>query len=840
MKTEAGLPLAGAKLLVSLLALAVSGCLWKHPAYYAPVWSPDGEKLYYVAARPDGTLTVRRVDRITHEGGELAASHLADPPVAMALSPQGDRVALAVPTRSNGRPAGIRLHVLSPRGDGDRVLWSAPAAEAVELCWTPDAQSIVVAASRRGAATLSLVPVATGRPEPLANGLVEVRAPALSADGRRLAFVARDPTTQLWSLNVLTLASRKQRTVATALFRGFHVGYGPAWSPDGATLAYVAERYASEGFAEIRAWDAATGRHRTIARTVAGACIAPAWSPKGGALAFVRLPFGSGAAGPGSPGAGDRPAEIVVADAAGAQQRPLVADGLANLMPAWSPDGQTIAFGTLAHPTSRHHVVRLVDVRSARIRLAEDRPENRFLVAIARHQRGGKTGLHQALQELPQIADPPWRALAHRLLAGIYARIGQWTLVARHAAAATDAAAHAPTLRLLAEAQMRLGKPSVALATAQRLAQTSHSKADERLVARLTRGIEAAGPLSKRLAARRTAPLLHRFAMLQRTHLGNPRAALAAYLDLMRSFPDDPRLPAAAAGVFDCAAQLPAHPPTFAILERTARIIGHDALTPAHKLLLAGAATSGGQPEVAVTWLERLAEGELPSRTAEAWCSVARDFEARARTDRALGAWTRAAAIGSPTVRARAATAAAELLAAEGRHGEAARRLGGVFRPEADVATLREAMRLLARGRLHRADVLAYGTAHVGQLAAFGFLDTAAREGEQFISGLPPSGPDDDELRCHLATAFRQLAAYHLARDEAVTAQRVVRRWLRWASADADLPAALMALADCHEATRQRRPLVEALTRVALEFPDRPEAADARRRLLLLDTTPRR
>ena len=44
-----------------LLLLLLAGCLWRSPAYYAPVWSPDGQKLYYVAARPDGTLSVGRL-----------------------------------------------------------------------------------------------------------------------------------------------------------------------------------------------------------------------------------------------------------------------------------------------------------------------------------------------------------------------------------------------------------------------------------------------------------------------------------------------------------------------------------------------------------------------------------------------------------------------------------------------------------------------------------------------------------------------------------------------------------------------------------------------------------
>ena len=828
-----------AGVLLGTLALLLCGCLWEHPACYAPVWSPDGERLYYVAARPDGTLTVRRADLGSREGGELAASHLPDPPIAMALAPRGDRVACAVPTRRNGRPAGICLHVLSAGGSSDRVLWRAPAARSVELCWTPDGKAIVVAAARQGGGSLTLVPVAGGKPEPLRSDLADVRTPAVSPDGTRIAFAARPPSAELWSLRVLDLDGRREKVVATGLFRTVHAGYGPAWSPDGATVAYVAERFATEGFAEIRAWDAASGKHRTVARTVAGACIAPAWSPSGDALAFVRLPFGSGVAGPSRPGAGDRPAEIAVVDAAGSQQRALVADGLSNLMPAWSPDGRTLAFATLAQPTAHHHVVRLVDVHTAHIRLAEDTPENRFLLGMARHERGSTTGLHQALAELPAITDPAARAHAHGLVAEVYARLGQWELVAEHAAAPGDAAP-GPARRLLAEAQMRLGRPADARATAERLAQDAGDKTAQRLLDRLTGGLGTLATLNQQLARKRSPALLFRLAALHHAQLGNPRAALACYLDLIEQFPDYPRLPAAAAGAFDCYAQLPAHPPTYAVLERLSRLVGPEELTRDRIHLLATAAVAGGQPDVAATWLERLPPEVWPAHTAEIWSRVAGAFEANGRPDRALDAWTGIASAGPSAARARAAASAAELLAARGRHAEAARRLADAFRPEADVPTLRQAMRLVARGRLHRADDLAYGTARVGQLAAFGFLETALREGEQFITGLPPGDPRRGELRRLLGPACRQLASFHLASGDAVRARAVVTRWLRWASPKTDLATALATLADCHEAARQRRALVETLTRIVLEFPDRPEAADARRRLLLLDTAPRR
>ena len=254
-------------LLVPLLA----GCLWRSPAYYAPAWSPDGQKLYYVAARPDGTLSVRRVDLLSKEAGELAAGKFPEPPVAMALSPKGDRLACAVLVRRNGRPQSLRLHVLSQGGAGDRVAWQSPTVEGVvDLCWMPDGQAVMVAADRPGGPGLWLAPANGGTPRPLAADLTEVRLPAVSPDGAQAAILARPNPKGLWSLHVLSLDTGRHRVAAPALFRTCRVGYGPAWSPDGKSLAYVAERYAAEGSAEIWLWDAAKGQRRALARTLAG------------------------------------------------------------------------------------------------------------------------------------------------------------------------------------------------------------------------------------------------------------------------------------------------------------------------------------------------------------------------------------------------------------------------------------------------------------------------------------------------------------------------------------------------------------------------------------------
>ena len=126
--------------------------------------------------------------------------------------------------------------------------------------------------------------------------------------------------------------------------------------------------------------------------------------------------------------------------------------------------------------------------------------------------------------------------------------------------------------------------------------------------------------------------------------------------------------------------------------------------------------------------------------------------------------------------------------------------------------------------------------ARVGQLAAFGFPESAIALGEQLIPSLNPGDPRREAIRAHMGRGFHDLAAYHLALRDEGPARSVVARWLRHATPQDDLPRALAKLVACHELSGNRRALVETLSRLALEFPDRREGAAARRRLLLLDT----
>lgn len=442
------------------------------------------------------------------------------------------------------------------------------------------------------------------------------------------------------------------------------------------------------------------------------------------------------------------------------------------------------------------------------------------------------------------------RAYAHVAIAGHHEGRGDWPSVARYAGIAAESAA-APRLRglrlaarrLLVEAQMRLGQPRAALATAEQLRSATQAESERRLHERLRRGLRAVEEAER---ARRTKPApdaLHQLAEAHLSDLGNPRQALEYCFRILSDFGQYPRLPDVAAILFGCYEKLGADATSHRLLERAAKNLGPGSPSPRQALLLAEAAAASGQPEMAIRWLRRLPRGVdldrgAAGRATAVYLRAAEHFQASGAFGKALAAWRRAAALRVPPLAARAAVLAGEVLAKAGRHGDAARHLLAALAPQADPETMRRARRALAVGRLRRLDPVAYDAAHVGQLAVFGFLGRAVALGEQTLGGLPM---DDTrrELGRHVADAFDGLVAYHLAAGDVERATGAVGRWLRLASPKDDLPRALAHLAACQELAGQHRARIETLSRLAIEFADRPEGAEARRELRLLNAPAR-
>ena len=173
----------------------------------------------------------------------------------------------------------------------------------------------------------------------------------------------------------------------------------PAWSPDATTLAFVRTRQL--GFEDFRSQvylrGPDDGRARPLTAGVDGVSISgPAWSPDGQRIAFVRFVQGDRAE-----------STIMVAEADGGGEQVLRSEsydieGTRHHLwePAWAPDGTRIAY-TLRRLDRRHHFrtsLYVMDANGGEARLlARDAgdaawsPDGRRIAFASVRDRNGKT-----------------------------------------------------------------------------------------------------------------------------------------------------------------------------------------------------------------------------------------------------------------------------------------------------------------------------------------------------------------------------------------------------------------------------------------------------------------
>ena len=110
---------------------------------------------------------------------------------------------------------------------------------------------------------------------------------------------------------------------------GFGREYSPAWSPDGARIAFGSVNSLNELDPEIYVVDTDGSNMERLTNNI-GFDMEPAWSPDGARIAFMSTRDGSW--------------EIYVMNADGSDVEPLTNNGGGNFYPAWSLDGARIAF----------------------------------------------------------------------------------------------------------------------------------------------------------------------------------------------------------------------------------------------------------------------------------------------------------------------------------------------------------------------------------------------------------------------------------------------------------------------------------------------------------------
>lgn len=230
---------------------------------YCPFWTPDGSSIVFGSTGREAnnvwsvSLSDKVATRLTEGGGYHPT-----------VSPDGKYVSY------DDRGAYGRIFKM-PTGGGDPVMVTPNSVEGNFSYWSPDGSAIVFN-SRGDIWRVSSEGSDLARVTSMES---DVRRPAFSPDGRKIAFDAADKDASgnrdIWVFDAAS--STYTRLTET---RGMDVQ--PHWSPDGTRLAFMSERNGNRDVWIMKA-DGSEAVQVTFDR---GMDVWPRWSPDGKKLAF--------------------------------------------------------------------------------------------------------------------------------------------------------------------------------------------------------------------------------------------------------------------------------------------------------------------------------------------------------------------------------------------------------------------------------------------------------------------------------------------------------------------------------------------------------------------------
>ncbi|HUF34817.1 MAG TPA: BamA/TamA family outer membrane protein [Gemmatimonadales bacterium] len=244
----------------------------------APAVSPDGDRLMFLSDREQFSIDLFLADARSGEIRRQITETALDPHLqslqfiqsAGSWAPDGRRFVFA--GISKGRPV-LRLHD-AERGRAEREIRLGELGEIFNPSWSPDGRSIVFSGTVGGLADLFVYDLERERLRRLTSDRYADLQPVWSPDGRSIAFATDRFTTDLGTLRVgrYALALADAETGRITRVPGFDGArhLNPQWSPDGASLFFLADPLGITNVFRVRLADGAMSQVTDLFTGVSG------------------------------------------------------------------------------------------------------------------------------------------------------------------------------------------------------------------------------------------------------------------------------------------------------------------------------------------------------------------------------------------------------------------------------------------------------------------------------------------------------------------------------------------------------------------------------------------
>jgi len=227
------------------------------------------------------------------------------------------------------------LYIKAVDGVAVTQVTSEPSAD-VQPSFSPDGKAVAFTSNRSGNWDLWLMDLENRRTTQLTRSPWHEVHPSFSPDGQQIVYCMFNARAEQWELWVLQLHHPDSR-------RMIGVGLFPQWSPNGDSLLYQRARERGGRWFSVWRIDLENGEPRfpvELAASSQMALIQPAWSPDGEWVAYGTALPQPVATGPAAAVAPTSRGDIWIVRVDGTETRQLTGGDGAHFGPCWAADGR--------------------------------------------------------------------------------------------------------------------------------------------------------------------------------------------------------------------------------------------------------------------------------------------------------------------------------------------------------------------------------------------------------------------------------------------------------------------------------------------------------------------